>query len=36
MWLALVFDHLARAAWMSIAFARGAWRARAMARLDAG
>jgi len=34
-WLALVFDHLARATWMSLAFLRGRWRTRAMARATA-
>jgi putative MATE family efflux protein len=29
MWLALVFDHVARAAWVSWAFTRGRWRERA-------
>jgi Na+-driven multidrug efflux pump len=28
MWLALVFDHVARAVWISIAFVRGRWRTR--------
>jgi len=28
MWLALVFDHVARAAWVSWAFTRGRWRER--------
>jgi len=32
MWLALVFDHLARAGWISIAFVRGRWRTRAIER----
>ena len=33
MWLALVFDHVARAAWVMVAFARGRWRERAAAAL---
>jgi putative MATE family efflux protein len=32
MWLALVFDHVARAAWVGWAFARGRWRERALGR----
>lgn len=28
LWLALVFDHLARASWLMIAFQRGAWKQR--------
>jgi putative MATE family efflux protein len=28
MWLALVFDHLARALWVGLVFARGRWRRR--------
>lgn len=29
MWLALVFDHVARATWVGLAFTRGRWRERA-------
>jgi Na+-driven multidrug efflux pump len=32
MWMALVFDHVARATWVSWSFARGHWRERALAR----
>lgn len=32
MWLALVFDHVARATWVGFAFTRGRWRERAAAR----
>lgn len=32
MWLALVFDHVVRAAWVGWAFTRGRWRERAAAR----
>ncbi len=30
MWLALVFDHIARATWVTWTFARGRWRERAL------